>query len=119
MTNNIAAVRRATKAQYFNVNSRQIQDGLSIYIDKKEGNNLTHRLQYTRNNIDRWLVSYGAAEKPIFFIANPDSENNCVSCSSEIFLDFICNETPDVLDWALFHLFSDKIEIQVANDGSK
>lgn len=112
------SVRAASESQYFNTNDRQIEDGLSLYINKKDPDGYTHRLQLTKNNVDVWLVSWADDMDNLFFVADSERPGSCDLVSREEFFDFISENTPEMLDWCLFHIFCDKIEIEVNNDTS-
>lgn len=111
-------VRTASNADYYDTGNRFISDGLSFYYDTEEvEDGYPNRLQYTRNNQDIWLVSYVADKPTLFFInKDPDVGSECDMVSTERFVEFVIDITPDAFDWCLFHLFSDSIEIEVSDD---
>lgn len=111
-------VRKASEAQYFNINDREIADGLSLYIDRSGEDEYLNRLQFTRSNNDIWLVSYADGVNNLFFVADPEVPGTCRSVHREQFFDFVLENTPEVAEWCLFHLFSDKIEIEVDDDSA-
>lgn len=111
-------VRKASEAQYFNIDDREIADGLSLYVNDSISDEYTHRLQFTKNKDDVWLVSWCDGMNNLFFIADPEVPGTCSSVHREQFFDFVLENTPEVAEWCLFHLFSDKIEIEVDDDSA-
>lgn len=112
------SVRAAYKFQYFNTDDRQIEDGLSLYVNKKDLDGYTHRLQLTKNNVDVWLVSWADDMDNLFFVADSATPGSCGLANREKFFDFVSENTPEMFEWCLFHLFCDKIEVEVEDDTS-
>lgn len=106
-------VRRAYHNDYYRTQGQFIADGLSAF-EFKSSSHPTICLQFTRNCCDLWVVLFAGNEKPSFYVAPYlRVEMHCTIATREQFFDFVQSNTPEAMDWCLFHLVADKIEIEI------